>query len=68
MMNLSLEAVALLDLIARRGSFGAAARELGRVPSALTYQVRRLEESLDVLIFDRRRRGARLTAVTWTCC
>lgn len=61
-MNLSLEAVALLDLIARRGSFGAAARELGRVPSALTYQVRRLEESLDVLIFDRRRRGARLTA------
>lgn len=61
-MQLSLDAIALIDLISRRGSFGAAARELGRVPSALTYQIRRLEDTLDVLIFDRRNRGARLTA------
>jgi DNA-binding transcriptional LysR family regulator len=61
-VQLSLDAIALIDLIARRGSFGAAARELGRVPSALTYQIRRLEDMLDVLIFDRRNRGARLTA------
>jgi DNA-binding transcriptional LysR family regulator len=56
------EALELIDLIARRGSFAAAARELGKVPSALTYNVRQLEQSLDVLLFDRRYRSARLTA------
>jgi len=55
------EALAMMDAIARTGSFAAAARELGRVPSALTYQVRQLEEALDVLLFDRRSRQAQLT-------
>ena len=31
-----------------------AARELGKVPSALTYNVRQLEDALDVLLFDRK--------------
>jgi len=52
----------MMDTIARTGSFAAAARELGKVPSALTYSVRQLEEALDVLLFDRRSRQARLTA------
>ena len=52
----------MMDTIARTGSFAAAARELGRVPSALTYSVRQLEEALDVLLFDRRSRQAKLTA------
>ena len=52
----------MIDVIARTGSFAAAARELGRVPSALTYSVRQLEDALDVLLFDRRARQARLTA------
>jgi DNA-binding transcriptional LysR family regulator len=56
------EALAMMDTIARTGSFAAAARELGKVPSALTYSVRQLEEALDVLLFDRRSRQARLTA------
>lgn len=56
------EALAMMDAIARTGSFAAAARELGRVPSALTYSVRQLEDALDVLLFDRRSRQARLTA------
>ncbi len=56
------DALEMLDAIARRGSFAAAARELGRVPSALTYSVRQLEETLDVLLFDRSSRQARLTA------
>ncbi|HEX4599231.1 MAG TPA: LysR substrate-binding domain-containing protein [Burkholderiaceae bacterium] len=56
------EALAMVDAIARTGSFAAAARELGRVPSALTYQVRQLEEALDALLFDRSSRQARLTA------
>src|SRR5213078_3533858 len=56
------EALAMMDAIARSGSFAAAARELGKVPSALTYNVRQLEDALDVLLFDRRSRQARLTA------
>ncbi len=56
------DALAMMDTIARTGSFAAAARELGKVPSALTYSVRQLEEALDVLLFDRRSRQAKLTA------
>jgi len=56
------EALMMMDVIARTGSFAAAARELGKVPSALTYNVRQLEDALDVLLFDRRSRQARLTA------
>ena len=52
----------MMDAIARSGSFAAAARELGKVPSALTYNVRQLEDALDVLLFDRRSRQATLTA------
>jgi DNA-binding transcriptional LysR family regulator len=56
------EALTMMDTIARTGSFAAAARELGKVPSALTYSVRQLEEALDVLLFDRSSRQAQLTA------
>jgi DNA-binding transcriptional LysR family regulator len=55
------DALAMVDSIARTGSFAAAARELGKVPSALTYSVRQLEEALDVLLFDRSSRQAQLT-------
>lgn len=61
-MALSLDAVVVLDAIDRRGSFAAAGVELDRVPSAITYTVRRLEDELDVLLFDRRGHRARLTA------
>jgi molybdate transport repressor ModE-like protein len=56
------EALSMMDTIARSGSFAAAARELGKVPSALTYSVRQLEDALDVLLFDRRSGQAQLTA------
>ncbi|MBL8330497.1 MAG: LysR family transcriptional regulator [Rubrivivax sp.] len=56
------EALSMMDTIARSGSFAAAARELGKVPSALTYSVRQLEDALDVLLFDRSSRQAQLTA------
>jgi DNA-binding transcriptional LysR family regulator len=56
------EALHMMDTIARSGSFAAAARELGRVPSALTYSVRQLEDALDVLLFDRSSRQAQFTA------
>jgi molybdate transport repressor ModE-like protein len=56
------DALTMMDTIARAGSFAAAARELGKVPSALTYSVRQLEDALDVLLFDRRSGQAVLTA------
>lgn len=55
------DALALLAAIAESGSFAAAARSAGLVPSAVTYRVRQIEEALDVLLFDRSARQARLT-------
>lgn len=54
-------ALAMLQEIAESGSFAAAARACGMVPSALSYRVRQIEEALDVLLFDRSSRQARLT-------
>lgn len=55
------DALRMLQRIAESGSFAAAARASGMVPSALTYRVRRIEDALDVLLFDRSSRQARLT-------
>jgi DNA-binding transcriptional LysR family regulator len=55
------DALSMLQIIARTGSFAGAARELGVVPSALTYRVRQIEDALDVLLYDRSSRQARLT-------
>lgn len=58
---LSPELLEMVRLIAQTGSFAAAARALGKVPSAVTYSIRQLEDQLDVLLFDRRSRQAKLT-------
>lgn len=55
------DSLEMLLLIAETGSFASAARVIGMVPSALTYRVRQIEEALDVLLFDRSSRQARLT-------
>jgi molybdate transport repressor ModE-like protein len=55
------DALSLLQAVAQSGSFAAAARELGLVPSAVTYRIRQIEDALDVLLFDRSSRQARLT-------
>ncbi len=59
--TLTPDALEMLLRIAEAGSFAAAARISGMVPSALTYRVRQIEEALDVLLFDRSSRQARLT-------
>ena len=59
--TLTTESIVLVDSVHRCGSMAAAARELGVVPSALTYRLRQLEDGLDVLLFDRSSRRARLT-------
>lgn len=55
------DALSMLVTIHAQGSFAAAARSLGMVPSALTYRVRNIEDALDVLLFDRSSRQAKLT-------
>jgi len=61
-IKLSLEALEVIDAIDRKGSFAAAAESLYRVPSALTYTIRRLEEDLGLELFDRSGHRATLTA------
>jgi DNA-binding transcriptional LysR family regulator len=59
---LTLDAVRVVETIARRGSFAAAADELHRVTSAVSYTVQKLEEDLGVSLFDRSGHRAKLTA------
>lgn len=51
----------VIDAVARNGSFTAAAAELHRVPSAVSYTVRQLEEWLAVPLFERHHREVTLT-------
>jgi DNA-binding transcriptional LysR family regulator len=59
---ISIEALLVLDAIEYRGSYAAAAEQLNKVPSALSYIVQKLEEQLNVTIFQRQGRRAVLTA------
>lgn len=49
----TLDQLQVLDAIDRRGTFAAAAAELHRVPSAVSYAVRTLEEELGLSLFER---------------
>lgn len=60
--SISLDALRALDAIDRKGSFAAAADALFKVPSALSYTIQKLETDLDVMLFDRSRQKAQLTA------
>ncbi len=55
------EALALIRTVSTEGSMAAAARKMGLVPSAVTYRVRQIEDALDVLLFDRSAKQARIT-------
>jgi len=58
---LTLEALLVLDAIDNRGSFAAAAEQLNKVPSALSYIVQKLEAQLAVTLFVRQGRRSVLT-------
>lgn len=61
-LKISIEALEIMDVIDRKGSFAAAAESLFRAPSALTYSVKKLEKDLGVSLFDRSGHRATLTA------
>jgi len=58
---LPLDSLLVLDAIARKGSFAAAAKALHRVPSAVTYSIQKLESQLNVALFNRQGHRATLT-------
>jgi DNA-binding transcriptional LysR family regulator len=51
----------VIETVARRGSFSAAADELHKVPSAISYTVKLIEDKLGVLLFQRLHRRVQLT-------
>ncbi|WP_432463666.1 LysR family transcriptional regulator [Agarivorans sp. QJM3NY_33] len=58
---ITLEALKALDAIDKQGSFAAAAASLYKVPSALSYTIKKLEQDIGVDLFDRSKQRATLT-------
>lgn len=56
-----LTAIRAFDAVARHASFKAAADEIGVTPTAISHQIRLLEESLEQRLFIRSARGVALT-------
>ncbi|MCP6698268.1 LysR family transcriptional regulator [Pseudomonas donghuensis] len=62
-MNFSSDNIELFLAVLDRGSFSAAARALGRVPSAVSMAIGNLEAELGFSLFDRTHRETRPTAM-----
>ncbi len=60
-VRLDIETLKILDLIVRLGSFAKAAEQLNRAQSAISYQIKKLEQHLGVALFDRSKYRAELT-------
>lgn len=58
---ITIDALKALDAIDKKGSFAAAAKSLYKVPSALTYTIKKLEEEVGSPLFDRSKQRATLT-------
>lgn len=58
---ITIEVLETLDAIDRRGSFAKAAEELNKATSAVSYSVQKLEEQLDIALFQRLGRRSVLT-------
>lgn len=52
-MRLTLDQVETLEAVVEGGSFAAAARRLNKVQSAVSYDIRQMEERLGIELFDR---------------
>jgi DNA-binding transcriptional LysR family regulator len=62
MLKLTLEAIELVDAIARYGSFAGASEHLHKVPSTISYSVSKLEDQLGLALFVRNGPRVTLTA------
>ena len=61
--RLSIKAIQAFEAAARLGSFALAADDLAVTPSAISHQVRLLEEQLGIVLFHRVHRSVLLTDV-----
>jgi DNA-binding transcriptional LysR family regulator len=62
-VNFNSDSIELFLAVIERGSFSAAARALGRVPSAVSMSIGNLEAELGYLLFDRSHREPQPTAM-----
>ena len=62
-MNFNSESIELFLAVIERGSFSAAARALGKVPSAVSMAIGNLEAELGYALFDRRHREPQPTTM-----
>ncbi len=60
-MRIDIEALRVLDVVIQEGSFAKAAARLHKAQSAISYQIKKLEDQLDISIFDRSSYRAALT-------
>ena len=60
-IHFTLDQLIVLEASVRTGSFASAAKELYRVPSAISYSISSLEYALGLTLFDRSKRKAQLT-------
>ena len=60
-LNVPLSTLRVFEAAARRRSFQAAATELSLSPSAVSHAIRKMEDSLGVVLFERSGRNVRLT-------
>jgi len=60
-INLDLDTLRTLVVAHDRGGLAAAAEHLGRTPSAISLQMKRLQDDLGTPIFRKRGRGLALT-------
>ncbi|MCX2980808.1 LysR family transcriptional regulator [Halieaceae bacterium IMCC14734] len=58
---INIEVLEVLDAIDRRGSFAKAAEEMNKATSAVSYAVQKLEDQLDIAVFQRQGRRSVLT-------
>ncbi|GAA5317515.1 MAG: LysR substrate-binding domain-containing protein [Candidatus Pelagadaptatus aseana] len=58
---ITIEVLETMDAIDRRGSFAKAAEELNKATSAVSYTVQKLEEQLDITLFQRQGRRSVMT-------
>ena len=62
-MNFNSDSIELFLAVIERGSFSAAARALGKVPSAVSMGIGNLEAELGYSLFDRSHREPQPTAM-----
>lgn len=58
---LTIETLRIIDAVDKYGSFATAANSLHKVPSALTYTVKKFEERFEVTLFERKGNQVELT-------